>query len=464
MLQLAGGIRLGVDIADLLELQASLQAQGIVQVPADEEHVVPSGEILGHLPDPVRLGQHLLQLFRKIQDIPDHGGVCLVVHGAHDLAEVQAQQVQHRHLGAVGLGGGHGDLRPGPGIQHVVGLPGNGGAHHVDDGQDAGAPLFGLPQGGHGIQRLAGLADDDDQVPFPYDGVAIAELGGQAHLHAAPQHPLQVILAHHAHMVRRAAGHDVDAADGPDLLRGHGQVLKHHAASLDPGGGGLADGGGLLHDLLEHEVGIAALFRSVHLPVHMVVLLFHRAQLTVVYPDAAAGQNGQLPVVHIGDVPGVADQGRHVGGDEVLPIAEAQQQGGVLPGGHQPVGIVGADNAQGIGPVHRVQQAVHGLKEVAAVAVVIVQQLGHHLRVRLGLEHIALLLQLLLQGDEVFDDAVVDHGELAALAHMGMGVDVVGLAVGGPAGVSDAQGAGQVPAVMGQLPQSRHPALFLAKA
>ena len=91
MLQLTGGIRLGVDIADLLELQASLQAQGIVQVPADEEHVVPSGEILGHLPDPVRLGQHLLQLFRKIQDIPDHGGVCLVVHGAHDLAEVQAQ-------------------------------------------------------------------------------------------------------------------------------------------------------------------------------------------------------------------------------------------------------------------------------------------------------------------------------------------------------------------------------------
>ena len=265
-------------------------------------------------------------------------------------------------------------------------------------------------------------------------------------------------------MVGRAAGHDVDAADGPDLLRGHGQVLKHHAASLDPGGGGLADGGGLLHDLLEHEVGVAALFGGVHLPVHMVVLLLHRAQLAVVYPDAAAGQNGQLPVVHIGDVPGVADQGRHVGGDEVLPIAEAQQQGGVLPGGHQPVGIVGADDAQGIGPVHRVQQAVHGLKEVAAVAVVIIQQLGHHLRVRLGLEHIALLLQLLLQGDEVFDDAVVDHGELAALAHMGMGVDVVGLAVGGPAGVSDAQGAGQVPTVMGQLPQSRHPALFLAKA
>ena len=263
-------------------------------------------------------------------------------------------------------------------------------------------------------------------------------------------------------MVRRAAGHDVDAADGPDLFRGHGQVLKHHAASLDPGGGGLADGGGLLHDLLEHEVGVAALFCGVHLPVHMVVLLLHRAQLAVVYPDAAAGQDGQLPVVHIGDVPGVADQGRHVGGDEVLAVAEAQQQGRVLPGGHQPVGIVGADDAQGIGPVHRVEQPVHGLKEVAAVAVVIIQQLGHHLGVRLGAEGVALLQQLLLQRDEVLDDAVVDHGELAALAQMGVGVDVAGLAVGGPSGVPDAQGARQVRAVMAHLPQHLDPALFLA--
>ena len=40
---------------------------------------------------------------------------------------------------------------------------GDGGAHHVDDGQGAAAPPLGLPQGGHGVQRLAGLADDDDQ-------------------------------------------------------------------------------------------------------------------------------------------------------------------------------------------------------------------------------------------------------------------------------------------------------------
>ena len=35
----------------------------------------------------------------------------------------------------------------------------------------------------------------------------------------------------------------------------------------------------------------------------------------------------------------------------------------------------------------------------------------------------------------------MDQGNTAVLTDMGMGVDVVGLAVGGPAGVADAQGA-----------------------
>ena len=50
MLQFAGGIGLGVDVGDLLELQAALQAGGAVQIAADVEHVVvveiPGGIIL----------------------------------------------------------------------------------------------------------------------------------------------------------------------------------------------------------------------------------------------------------------------------------------------------------------------------------------------------------------------------------------------------------------------------------
>ena len=59
--------------------------------------------------------------------------------------------------------------------------------------------------------------------------------------------------------------------------------------------------------------------------------------------------------------------------------------------------------------------------------------------------------QLTLQLREVLDDAVVHQRNAAAAADMGVGIDVVWLAVGGPAGVADAQRAGQIRAVMGQL-------------
>ena len=44
--------------------------------------------------------------------------------------------------------------------------------------------------------------------------------------------------------------------------------------------------------------------------------------------------------------------------------------------------------------------------------VVVVDEVGHYLGVRLGLEGVALGEQKLLQGDIVFDDAVVYHDHL----------------------------------------------------
>ena len=46
------------------------------------------------------------------------------------------------------------------------------------------------------------------------------------------------------------------------------------------------------------------------------------------------------------------------------------------------------------------------------------------------------------EGGVVLDDAVVDQGELAGLVQVRMGIGVAGQAVRGPAGVADAQGAG----------------------
>lgn len=252
------------------------------------------------------------------------------------------------------------------------------------------APAFRLPQSRHGVQRLAGLADDDDQIPRPHDGVAVPEFGGETHLHRAAEHPLQIVLAHHAHMVAGAAGHDADTPQLPYLPVGHGQVAEHHPSLLDTAGDGAGNGVRLLADLLEHKVIVAALFRGVHVPVDVVMLLLRRAAALVIDADAAGGDHRQLPVIHVHHVPGIGEQRRHIRGDEVLALTIAQQQRRVLPDGDEPVRCVAADDAQRVSALHYGEHIVYRLKEVAAGDVAVLQQLGHHLRIRLGAEDVAL--------------------------------------------------------------------------
>ena len=60
VLQLAGGIGLGVDIGDLLQLQGALQPHGVVDVPADEENGLVVEVLGGQILDVLLLIQHLL--------------------------------------------------------------------------------------------------------------------------------------------------------------------------------------------------------------------------------------------------------------------------------------------------------------------------------------------------------------------------------------------------------------------
>ena len=455
VLQLTGGIGLRVDVADLLQLQAPLQGQCVVQITADEEHILLLRQPFGGRADILRMGENLLHLPRQGLQPPYHSAVCLIIHGAQHIAEIQPQQVQHRHLGAVCLCGGHSDLRSGPGVEHVVALPGDGRAHHVHDGQHPGTALFGLAQGGHGVQRLAGLADDDDQIALAHQGVAVPELRRQADLHRPAQQPFQGVFAHHAHMVAGPAGHDTDAADITDLSVSHSQVAEHHTAVPDASGDGAAHRRRLLIDLLEHEVVVTALFRGVHIPVDVTVLLVDGPAALVVDTDTLRRDDSQLAVIHIYHVTGVPQQRRHIRGQEVLPPAAAQQQRRILSCGDDPVRRVGAQDTQRIGSLHPGEHLVHRLEHIAALAVIPGQQLGHHLRIRLGHERAALLDQLLLQPGEILDDPVVHHGELSIAADLRMGVHLIGLAVSSPPGVADAHCPRQIRPAVGQRLQRR---------
>ena len=80
----------------------------------------------------------------------------------------------------------------------------------------------------------------------------------------------------------------------------------------------------------------------------------------------------------------------------------------------------------------------HRLFQVALE--VLLHQVRDDFGVGLGLEHVAFVLQLLLQREVVFDDAVVHHDDVALAIAVRMGVLLGGTAVGGPARVADAEG------------------------
>ena len=224
----------------------------------------------------------------------------------------------------------------------------------------------------------------------------------------------------------------------------------------------MAQGLGLLHDLLEHEVLIAALLRRPDLPVHVGDLLLNGLHEGVVALDAVPGQHRRLAVVHVGHLAGVADDGGHVAGQKHAVLAVAQNQRAVLADGDDPIRLVGADDAQGVGALNAPQAAAHGLQQAHPAGVhKVLHQLGHYLGVGLRDEADPLPLEKRLQLGVVLDDAVVHHGDLAAAADLGVGIHVRGRAVGGPPGVAHAHGAGHRRARVQHVAEDLEPALGL---
>ena len=136
----------------------------------------------------------------------------------------------------------------------------------------------------------------------------------------------------------------------------------------------------------------------------------------------------------------MADEGRDVGAEEVLALAEADDERAVAAGADDDAGAVGVDGEQGeraLEPVARrccmasVRSPVAAYSRATRCAATSVSV--SLLEGDTGLEQLALELV------EVLDDAVVDQGQPAVLAAaVRVGVLVGRAAVGGPAGVADA--------------------------
>ena len=246
-------------------------------------------------------------------------------------------------------------------------------------------------------------------------------------------------------MPRRAAGGEHDAIHLQQLLvldvepaELRGPVLLEQAAAQR-----VAHALGLLQDLLQHEVRVAAALDGGEVPVdprHR-LLLFHRVEVE----DAvvAGAHHRDLAVVEIHDRARMREDGRGVRSHEVLAGADRHEQRRAVPRRHDRVGLTGREHRDPVRAVHLVQRARHRLDQRAPFRDVLLDQVRQHFRVGLRAEHVAALGEGRAERAGVLDDAVVDERERAAAVGVRVRVDGVGRAVRGPAGVGDARVAGR---------------------
>ena len=105
---------------------------------------------------------------------------------------------------------------------------------------------------------------------------------------------------------------------------------------------------------------------------------------------------------------------------------------------HEPVRLPPMEHRDRICAVDPAQGGPHGVRDVALVR--LLHEMRQHLRVGLGAEAVTTREQAVTQVPEVLDDAVVDDRHVAGAVDMGVRVQVVGTAVGGPAGMGKADG------------------------
>ena len=191
------------------------------------------------------------------------------------------------------------------------------------------APLR-LAERAQRVGRLARLAQDEDERPVVERGVPIAELAGVLDLDRQVRQPLDQVFPHQGRVPARPAGDEDDPADPPELTGRQVQATeaRRPVGPAEPPPAGVADGVGLLADLLEHVVGMVAQLGGVGRPVDPVDPGRDRPAFAMTDLEVARGQADDLAVLEIGHPRSVRVRWpSRVAGEEMLPLP-ARRPGG----------------------------------------------------------------------------------------------------------------------------------------
>ncbi len=152
-------------------------------------------------------------------------------------------------------------------------------------------------------------------------------------------------------------------------------------------------------------------------------------------------QADDLAVLQERDLERMRRDGERVAGEEVLALADADHQRAAEPSADDLPRALGTDHAESVRPFQPRQRALHRAEQVAVAALMkfMGDEMSDDLGVGLALEGVAERLEFAPEGGIIFDDAVMNDGDLAAMAaDVRVSVAVVGGTVRGPSGMADA--------------------------
>jgi hypothetical protein len=187
-------------------------------------------------------------------------------------------------------------------------------------------------------------------------------------------------------------------------------------------------------------VAVRAEFGRAGVRVHRLDFTLDRAVVGVDDPVARQLQVDDVAFFQVDDLVGGAGQRHRIRGDEILALAEADDQRRALARGHDAVRFFAREHGDRISTLQALDGQAHGLEQVAVVHVI--DQVGDHFGVGLALEHITEGRQFSAQLVVVLDDAVMDQcdaGIVRRRREVRVRILRGGRAVRRPAGVGDAR-------------------------
>ena len=285
----------------------------------------------------------------------------------------------------------------------------------------------------------AGLADRDVEGVALDDRIAIAELRRRLRRRRNAREGFNEVGAGDSRVVRGAAAEELDPLDVEQFpgVEVESAEVRGVELVIEPSDECAHHGFALIQDFLVHEVRVPVAFVGVVLPLDRGGGFRDRAGVHGHGLEALRVDHRNLAVFEMHDLPGVAHERPHIGGNEHLAIADPDDDGRALARDHDAVRPRGIDDRDAVGAAYERECIAHPLLDGLLVGAG--DEMRDDLGVGLGGELDPFGLQACAERRGVLDDAVVHHRDRVVRAHVRMGVGVARYPMGRPSRMPDSE-------------------------